>query len=199
LSFHFLWDASSPLYDGGCVDKEGHNSDCWLVKNTQYDPIVKEILTTPKYLKSYFAYAAKESWRQLYSFEIEDLAPMMEGSPVIGNIWWRYKKEYNQYISAKQAFNPVTYRGLSLIQNILIGMCLFVLILFFFIKKIRQNISLNLYLFLGIILTAVICNAITCASLSMVAGRFQGRVIWLIPMVVLALVYSALEARKLKK
>lgn len=47
----FLWDDNSPLYEGGCVDKDGHRSDCWLLKNEEYSPIIEEVFTTTKIFK----------------------------------------------------------------------------------------------------------------------------------------------------
>lgn len=192
-SSDFLWNTSSPLYD------EGNGKDCWLLKNEKYDPIVKDIFTTPKYILLYAHFAIVESWNQLLNFEVDDLVPMMENSPVLVNISWRYEKDYNQYINTKQAHHPFTSRTISFIQNIVIAICLIFLLGSIALKKIRKNISSNLKIFITVAFSGLICNAIICATFSIVANRFQGRVIWLIPLIVGIIIISNFSRKELPK
>src|SRR5208283_3725725 len=45
----FLWDENSPLYDTACLHKSWNY--CWEVKNKEYGRLIKDIITTPDYLK----------------------------------------------------------------------------------------------------------------------------------------------------
>jgi hypothetical protein len=179
-SWHFLWFPESPLYDGGCVDSVGHNSDCWLVKNEQYRPVIKQIFSTPKYLKMYIPYAFKQTMQQLADFKNDPLSPMMEGSAVTGNIEWRFKEEYGQYIHSKQSRAPYTVDINTMIQFVLVLVCLCCLLICFVVRKFREKISLQLKIFTFVLLLGIFYNAAVCVTFSMVASRFQGRVVWLL-------------------
>lgn len=114
----------------------------------------------------------------------------MEGSPVLGNIYWRYRGEYNQYRNAVQATHTITYPTMNRIQRVVVGFSLFLLILILILNRTRVLVSHSIKVFFLLALIGLISNAITCASLSMVADRFQGRIIWLIPLFVFLTVSS---------
>jgi hypothetical protein len=196
-AWHFLWYHESPLYAGGCRDAAGHHSDCWLIKNEEYRPLIKEIFTTPKYLKMYVAYAFRETMMQLVDFRNEGLAPMMEGSPVMGNIAWRFKKEYHQYINSKQSKAPYKAEINSIIQNVVISCCILFLGICFFVKRMRDRIPLQVRIFSLIVFLGIFFNAAICATFSMVASRFQGRVIWLLLLV--SILFTIYQFRKKTK
>lgn len=180
VSFHFLWDHDSPLYDGGCLDAEGHHSPCWLAKNEEYKPVIHAIFTTPRYLGMYAAFAAKQSAEQLLDFKNDPLGPMLEGSPVMGNIEWRYKRELSQYTHSKQSQGPYTMTTNSYIQYATTALSLVFLLLCFSVKTIRSSFPSYLWRFMLITCLGIFFNAMVCATFSMVASRFQGRIIWLI-------------------
>lgn len=182
VSDDFLWGSGSPLYDGGCF-AEHHIEDCWKTKNELYAPVIKELFTTPKYFFSYSLFSINESLKQLLNYNIEGLPVMMEGSPILVNIEWRFKRDIIQYKNAEQAHHPFFLPLLNSIQNIFIIVCSLFLAVFISLRKTRKNITNPLKLFFMIIVSGVIFNAIVCATFSTVAGRFEGRVIWLIPFV----------------
>jgi hypothetical protein len=191
----FLWPHESPLYDGGCLDEAGHMEECWLSKNETYKPIVSDILFTPKYLGPFLRYAFKQTTMQLVSIKNDSLDPMMEGSPVIGNIAWRFKNEYQQYINSDQSKAPYRADFTSGIQSIIIVACLFILFSCFIFKKLRDNIPFTLRIFSMILFLGILINAATCATFSMVANRFEGRVIWLLVLITILIMCFQFKTR----
>lgn len=185
-SWEFLWSSNSPLYKGGCVPRNGQTMECWLVKNQEYASIVHDVFSDAHYTLLYLGFAAKESCAQLLHYETEPLVPMMEGSPVLENIAWRFKSEYNQYIHSRQASEPFTYENINRIQSILLGVSLPAFLILLLVKI--RNTNHNLLLLFFIIVAGLIMNAVVCASFSMIADRFQGRIIWLLPLITILLV-----------
>jgi len=189
----FIWSTdSSPLYEGGCINKgwEGNWGDCWIEKDKEYSPIIHEILTTPKYLMLLIQSVIKNSINQLITFDIGHLIPMMDGSPIKDLIKIHYRHEFNQYITASQAYETLYFRSLSRVQNIIVLLSILICLLFFTIKSIRRKIRLNLRLFTFFIVLGTIINAFTCSTFSGVVNRYEGRVIWLLPFIIIAIISS---------
>jgi hypothetical protein len=187
----FLWGNDSPLYAGGCNSTKG--SDCWLVKNNRYAPIVKDIFTTPKYIGRYLLFAVNESWKQINCNFTADLIPQAENSSVIDNISWHYKKDYQQYISASQAKSPFMFHTVNRVQNIIVPISFFALLLIFILKKYRDRMPSNLRLFILLSLAGILFNDAVCATFSTVDSRFEGRVIWILPFLLILYLLSQLK------
>ena len=150
--------------------------------NEEYDPIVKDVLTTPKYLKEFLVFSAKETFLQLKAFRVEQLTPQVEGSPIIVNIGWRFKDDYDAYKSADQAKETLGFFVVTAIQNVVvIGSLIFLAIVLIY-RRWRQMLPKVLVPMITLCIAAMIFNAAICASLSMVGDRFQARIIWIIPM-----------------
>jgi hypothetical protein len=125
-------------------------------------------------------FAFKETLKQLINFRNDPLAPMIEGSPVIEKIKWGFKKDYNHYIISKQSKAPYTAETNSNIQNVVIFICTLFLMICFVFKKIRDTIPWNLKIVALSSFLGIVFNAAVCATFSMVANRFQGRIVWLL-------------------
>ena len=193
----FLWDPTSPLYDNDC-DKNGGWTNCWIQKDKEYAPIVHDIITTPKYLKLLFMTSLQGAYRQLTCFDVGRMDPMNEGSPVMGIVGKFYSKDFKSYNNTKQAkAKPYFYlETLTMIQNFVIAFSLIGLMFFFFIGKQRKLITVNIKIFCMITFIGVIINAITCSTFAMVANRFEGRVIWILPFLVILLFVNKISQRQ---
>lgn len=194
-SSKFLWSTESPLYQGGCLSERGQPMDCWGVKNETYAPIVRTILTTPAYCMKYAGFIATETWKQVQHFETEPLIPMMENSPVMINVQWRFKADYKQYITAKQASIDFKYETINPIQKIVVISSLIFLMCFLFIKKFRVQVPYQIHQVIILCVTGLFFNAMVCCAFSMVSDRFQGRIIWLLPLLVL-LVFGSIKKQQ---
>jgi hypothetical protein len=189
----FLWGHSSPLYEGKCFE-QFHIEDCWLPKNKEYQASIHEILSTPAYLKRYLAFCFSETAKQLTSFETRPLEPMLENSPVINSVKWKFPKDYPSYISSGQSQQPFT-AALSnhILPWIVLLSCVFCLSAFF-----TKEIPSRFKLLALVILIGLFLNAFVCASLSMVAARFQGRIVWLLPLIFIVMILFLREYRRRK-
>ncbi|HRG51258.1 MAG TPA: hypothetical protein PLL00_00360 [Bacteroidia bacterium] len=192
----FLWDSESPLYKDGCIGANKHEMECWGLKNEEYSALTKAIFSSPANVKAYFIFAMKEAFIQFFHFNVEPLAPMGKGSPVFGNIEWRFKQDYQQYIHSKQFSHAFTYTTITYIQFLLVIICVIIGLIVFFVRKNRELVPSSLQIMLFLVVTGLVFNAIVCAALSMVADRFQGRLIWVFPLVILFTLHSVMKKRK---
>lgn len=194
----FWWDKDSPLYEGGCF-KEEHIEDCWIPKSAEYDPIVKEILTTPKYLSKYISFASIETLKLLKNFQIVALPVMMEGSPVKGVVGWRFKKDMKQYVSSEQSKKPFEMPLLNSVQNISIAISFLLICVLFLIKSIYNSMNSEVKKYSFIIISCVLINAIVCSTFSAGEPRYQGRVVWLIPLLLLLIFISIIKSKRINR
>lgn len=179
-SWQFLWNGNSPLYSDDCLDANGHRAGCWLKRNEEYKPVVKDILTS-SYLFDYIIFSIKESVRQLNDYLNEDLASMMEDSPVLVNVAWRFKADHQSYISSIQSVSTYKSDLTNALQIVLVPASFLGLLVILLKKKWRSRLPQDFNQLLIAVILGVVLNAVVCATFSMVTGRFQGRVVWLIP------------------
>lgn len=179
-SFRFIWDNPGPLLSGNCMKKGWDN--CWLEKDKEYSRIINDIVTTPIYYLPLFKEIVKGTFKQLIDFELGPFDRMMEGSPVLPNIERYLKRDIKEYRSAKQASGNLYFRSREKVQNTVVFISALLLILIFAIKNLRNSISYELIIFTAIVMVGLIVNAFICSTLSTVVNRFQGRVIWLVPL-----------------
>lgn len=181
LCYLFLWDESSPLYDGPCLATGWGN--CWLDKDKEYGILIADIVSTPKYWKRIMSEITLGTYHQLLVYNIGVLVPMKEVSAPYGCIKTYYPQNLQAYVKADQ-YDHILYFGAAnkiLSISIIISIVLLPLMLTFF-PELRKGKFIG---FVGIILFAFLINAIICSAFSSVVDRYQSRVIWLLPFLVL--------------
>lgn len=189
----FAWEPTSPLYKGPCWGTGWGN--CWIEKDEEYGVLIRDIISSPKYLKKLFVISLKDTYRQLLDFKIGVLVPMKEQSAPFETIQTFYPQHLKAYKSGNQ-YNRILYFNLiSKIQHVfvIIGLVIIPLILIWNFR--RTKYLQQLYLLTSVILVGVVVNAAVCSSLSTVVDRYQSRVIWLIPFL-LVLSVCVLISRK---
>ena len=182
----FIWDQNSPLY------KEGG----WATTKPEYDAIIKDILTSPKYLKMFAGKSALFTWRQLMDFKIGDgNFPFKKDNHVYWAIEQHVPGDIPMYVNAWQ-HQELIIPKLELpnkIIYIVAGLSLVVIIMLFVLK--RQRLSGPAFLLLLLTMLLVLINAWDCATFSNVIGRYQCRVMWMIPFCAMLLMIQAIQAR----
>ena len=166
----FLWHPDSPAgKDGG-----------WLAHKTEYENIIWNILTTPKYLKSYVIEVANGTLSQLCYFRIEDIGPMRENTPPYETVKQYFPRELYSYKVAHQQHRNhfLDFSGLNTRQQYLFFGYLLLLVAMFS-GKLRHEIPLRLKQLLIFCAVMLLINASVCSTFSTVASRFQGRLVWL--------------------
>jgi len=187
-AYEFLWHEDSPFR---CTDNtEIHWEECWRNRNKEYGPVIDDILTTPGHLGQFLLLAISETGRQLIIFRNGHLMPMMEGSPVIKSIKHDFADDYETYTSSTQSKKGYSSTMINAIQPFTIVIsCLLVLIMVSS-KKLRQQVDNRLWLLLLIVVMGLLANAFVSATFSNVVDRYQGRVIWLLPFIVILILFS---------
>lgn len=168
----FLWSSNSPLYlEGG-----------WSATKNEYNEILREILTTPKYFGQFTITSIQYTWKQLLDFKIGDgNIPFKEDNPVYWAIQNHVQRDLNVYTNAWQHQELITPK-LELPNKIIyytVGISLLALLIMMVIK--RKTIPLNLSLLVFLIFISILINAADCAAFAQVNGRYGSRMMWLIP------------------
>ncbi|MBK5284593.1 MAG: hypothetical protein JJE25_04265 [Bacteroidia bacterium] len=184
-AWQFLWE-DSPLKDKDCLANGGW-VNCWIQKDKEYSPIVRDIITTPKYLRIFAYDSFVASVKQLMTFGIVMMTPLNENGPVLWLIKKYYPNELNQYTSTEQSKRKVFYYGKTLVQNIVVVISLIIIILLLIKKSFRKTLTPQIINMVFFVFTGLVLNAFICATFSDMVDRYQGRVIWLIPLIALTM------------
>ncbi len=166
IPWDMLWDPQSPLYlTGG-----------WEANKEEYRRLIVDILTTPKYLKLFIIRTFESSFKQFYTFDTGDTPPQTMGSSVFGAIDQFYHETTKEYLGAFQNNNKLKYDEINRSQKVIFG---FLLILFF--AFYISDIEVKWKFLISFFLLTLYFNA-AVSTISCIAPRFQGRVIWMLPL-----------------
>lgn len=183
----FIWPANSILYKtGGWTDSKG-----------EYDKILFEIYTTPKFWKWLATDFIISTFRQFSTFSPGIIEPHPESSPASYCIKWKMGHEFSQYMSSKQQLNQFSIVDIERRQNLFIYFSLAVICMIIFntsSPEFWNSFKINEVLFFLIFL---VINAFVCGALANVLDRLQGRVVWILPLVATIISINYLSSRKL--
>ncbi|HLG03482.1 MAG TPA: hypothetical protein VI731_07790 [Bacteroidia bacterium] len=192
LPWDFLWDAESPL------NKEND----WEDKNGEYKRLISDILSTRAYAVKIAHKSLFNSAKIFFVFD-EALNPAydMESSPYAA--MHRYFKDSGyEYLMARQQSNVLNHDRENFIQRFVIIGSLVIIAAALFAGRVRRKLSPLLAFTLLFFFTALISNAAVCGTLASMSPRFQSRIAWLLPFLVLMLMHYFLSgtilAQKIK-
>ncbi|MFK8105023.1 MAG: hypothetical protein AB8G15_21075, partial [Saprospiraceae bacterium] len=178
------WDSESPIYKAGG----------WEATREEYNRIIWKSLSRPQYWVKHIFEASKSTAIQLSQIGIgNDLKTDWYGqpaSPPYQQIAKRFSGEFKQYQQSRQNTNlwkqSLGFDRLNTVFTALLFLSIVLLILIF-TSHFRQYVSpLQWQLFVVFVLT-IFFNAAVTANLSVVAERFQSRILWTFPLLVLIL------------
>jgi len=170
----FLWHPESPL------QKEGG----WKESQGEYSAIVKDILTTPKYVSAVAYKSGIYTLKQFFNFDAGPFNPGVDSicipnnyvKTTIGNY---YPGEYSLFSNSRQNREELSFKLLNFIQELVFG----VFILLYVIILIYKKLSLRYRMFICFILIALVVNAWVYSTFSHAGGdRYQSHMIWLLPL-----------------
>jgi hypothetical protein len=179
-SYQFIWHENSPLYAGGCRDKDWVN--CWLEKDAEFGIIIHDLFSQRNYLMRFIGLGIKTGLCQLVSYKIPPRRPEGEESPVRWSIEKHLKRDYQRYISADQQQQALRWPALSMTQRIIVPIAMAFLLPFLLLPSLRSRIPISVRIFTLGVLLALVCNAFICSIFSTCTPRYQSRVIWIIPL-----------------
>ena len=173
----FLWNGKSPLQkDGG-----------WIPNNENYQPVVRDFFFNPKYTKRFIIKSLETAAQQFVTFNTVLISPFSRGEWPQNVFQEQVPHTVAQFESSKQNRKQWNNKAIDLSQNVLVFTSAVFLIWFFgyqdryAIEPIHRKIATLLLLFL-------LANAFVCGGISMIAPRFQSRVIWLVPLFALGII-----------
>jgi hypothetical protein len=182
----FVWKENSPLYKTGG----------WYANKEEYENIIKDILTKPRFLILNFIDAIRVSLIQLTQNSIgAGLSPEPRDSFLSRQIQLFFKDEVNQYALSRQNNGRLDLTTLTSIQYLFLGFS-FLFIIIFFIYGFFKNTEVNFWGFIIFLFAGIIINAAITATFSVVHDRYQCRVVWLLPMLVLLIIFRNFELIK---
>nr|WP_319398814.1 hypothetical protein [uncultured Carboxylicivirga sp.] len=160
----FLWAPNSPIRKMGG----------WEGSKDEFSAIIKDIFTTPKYLKKFVYKSSVYVAKQMCHFDTGEAGKPTQRSESAFVSY--FSNEYDQFSDAKQQKGELNFSTINYAQTILFGFCLLFYIWAFFENKLTPE----LWLFSVFILLAVLINAAICSVFSGVYFRYQARVVWLL-------------------
>jgi hypothetical protein len=192
----FAWEPTSPLYKGPCWGTGWGN--CWIEKDQEYGILIRDIISSPKYLKKLFVISMKDTYRQLLDFKIGVLVPMKEQSAPFETIQTFYPQHLQAYKSANQYNRILYFHLISKIQTVFVITGIAIISILLIWNFVRRNKHRLLNYLTSFLLFGIVLNAAVCSSLSTVVDRYQSRVIWLIPFLLAVYLIVIISDKKQK-
>jgi hypothetical protein len=195
---YFLWHDTSFLYKDECEGIKGF-ADCWLLKDSIYGTVVDDIMKSSKYQLWFAKDAAGQFLKQFHTFDLGANPSFGEKSHINYPIKKYFPGEHKQYLQARQQLYGISWPIRNLSQRILVMISLAIIIVFLAVRRFRVSISEHISSFIYFYLLLVLANAGLISIVSIVTGRFQGRIIWLVPTIAFMLLAQYLISKKQKR
>lgn len=176
-AIQFIWSEDSPLQDMGG----------WKNTKEEFNRIITETLTRPKYLVMHLRESVKATLQQLITFRIIHFnASFTEDSAVYKRIDKYLPHLSGHYLVSRQTQKKLTlFRYVSHASVMMVGLSL----LYILFSLIFLKVPLHSYqkVFLSVIVAGIIMNAWICGTFANVLPRLESRLIWLLPCAALLL------------
>ena len=194
-TWQFAWNGDSPLYEGDCM-KEGWGT-CWIEKSDEYGRMIRSVLSKPVLLKHFIKISFKDWQKQIFDFDSGPLTQQNENS-AFNEIITRYFDDASMFKKSGQFNGDLWFTTESTIQRyFVIVAVLIIAALNLFYREIRSD--RKLLTALVVIVFGLLINALVCSVFSGVLNRYQGRIIWLIPMLSFLYLAGCIQILKIKK
>jgi hypothetical protein len=190
----FLWKPNSPLYQN-C----NNMNDCWFQKDKEYEALISDIFSVPKYRKKIIGIALKNSFKQIVSFDLDGREHIHENHPSWRTIEIHLNNDFNYYKASRQGEQKIYFNTISIIQKIIVLISLVIISIFMALKSLRKHIPDKAIAFIGIIFITILLNSFVTASLSAVVNRYQNRIIWVIPFIAIILLLDLVVKWRTRK
>jgi hypothetical protein len=184
LGRDFLWSQGSPLHKTGGWSTEGEEN---------YGRLVSDILTTPKYLKTYIIKSIEATFMQFFFYEVDLLGEMRNKGKDTGAIKVYFKTYDLAAGDSRQFKNTYTNTFIerqNMIQQFVIAVSGLLLLLLLWDEKYSKRQKAVV----GIILLGMLVNAFIVGATSGVYNRYQSRVTWLITLPAFWFIWTKIEA-----
>ncbi len=188
----FLWDyKNSPIYKMGG----------WKECDAEFNSIIGKTFTKPEYIKLHIQASLSGTKNQLTTFNIG------EGNVSFGKETMLYQRiekfipgNIESYAHCKQTESKLTLFSIfDWPYKIAVYFSLIVLIFLLVLKQLRNRTTAEQRLLIVFTFLGIIYNDFVCATLSTVANRFSCRIMWLLPLLLLMIIFSNLSGSQKNK
>lgn len=174
----FLW-RTSPLYDD--KPKNSVNFDTvWFKKNIEYAPMIKDILTTPKYLIKVAYTSVVAAIKQIGNVSVTELPSYVDAKYIMAAVLLLCPNETQQCKNSRQAYATQHFHLQSATQKGFFWLSIIGILVILIFRKYRKHLTKNHALLLLVNLIGIIINAWVCTTFSTNVERYQARVAWLV-------------------
>lgn len=189
LGGDFIWSNDSPFYKMGGVDS---------TKN-EYNKIIWDIMTTPKYFKEVAIQSVEFSLVQFFTFNIPSNG-QNDMRILRVDAFQKYNRAYIASLQSNNKLDPHLHI-LDELQRIFVLLSMGIFMCVLFIPTIFKLLSPQLKWMVVIVITMCYINAAICSNLATIVDRYQDRIIWLIPLTAIIIVehFISLYLTNLKK
>lgn len=179
----FMWHGQFP-----------HATDGWLndTVKSEYRDIIKTTLSNREYLKEFVLINIHDAARTLFTINVEDgLRQFNEGSSPWNNIKDKYFTDFKRFEKAKQQTRVLSFSFINELIKWGTAALLFVTLILYLVADSKNKFkNINIVLFVIIV---YLLNALITTTLSTYLGRFNARLVWVLP---LGLVIASFRALK---
>lgn len=156
----------------------------WIGSKDEFNKIITATLTEPKYLFLNIYKSITYGFIQLTDNRIGyGLGGYNEGSAPYGLVKDKFPHELNDYLfSRENLWNGVKLKleTLNLFYLVILFISLF-FVLYIFTTSLKSKLNSNTIFFLLFVILAIVINSFITAGLNSPYGRFQARIVWLLP------------------
>jgi hypothetical protein len=191
----FLWDTqNSFLYKHPCIEKGW--DVCWRERNEEFSTVNQAILAHPPALRIYINTVFKDFFLQLKTFQLQTYVSFNTDSHMNYPLKAYYENDYLTFQLSRQFHTTLVFGQ----QNTIIRYTTYISLLFLtgLIIAKRKSFQFNspFFLLLLAFFLSWLANAGLTSLFAVVANRFLGRFIWLLPFLVIILIYQYYNERE---
>ncbi|MEM9822315.1 MAG: hypothetical protein AAF985_14630 [Bacteroidota bacterium] len=187
----FIWNGSSPLR------KIWKGEDIWLKSKAEFDAIIYDIMTTPKYWKTILYKSIFYTAQQFVHFDAGTVPALGDKTAAMAFAKKYFPHEYRELQESYQIKNNqvLNYDLINTWQKLIFvfSLCLFTAV--WLMPSLRQALGPQDKQLIGFVLIALLCNAFICSNLSTVLPRYQSRIFSLYPLVDLICIARFIQLR----
>jgi hypothetical protein len=178
LPWDLIWDSKSPITRDGDWNKFKEDDN----------QIIIDVLTEPKYLKVFLLKSIQQTFRQFFNFNTGDAPTDEICKPALISIEKFFPYDLKEFLSSRQMLDPMNFDNLNYTQLLIVFFSFLILLISMFTNKLVIHSSFKSSIIF--LLIFLVSNAMICSMFSSVLGRYQSRIIWLIPLFTLILIYK---------
>jgi hypothetical protein len=180
----FLWDFDrSPLYKTGG----------WEANFEEYQRMNNAILRRPNYLLRFARAGIEDGLRQFFVFTADPSTVIAEETAPNPQIRLRFKSSLRSWLGSKQAHQKLDLNRLNGRQEVVVLISFTFLLLIAIDRRRFVKLPADLRWLATALLLFSLSSCFVCASLSVVDSRYQGRIVWLFPFLVLLILFHYSE------